>query len=155
MNIIYYCYGSSHSSIIAAHIHLRSLPKDRIPTEQELRKLWDFDTNDKTSIGTLYFKGIDSQQRRVYTMGMGKEMDLVRETFLSMIEISGGKREDYIFNAALPHINTLTKVGGALSRRYGWVFIGRKLAIMGIQRCYPELVQFVNQCIQANRPMEN
>jgi hypothetical protein len=31
MKIIYHCYGGTHSSVIAAAIHLGLLPEDRVP----------------------------------------------------------------------------------------------------------------------------
>ncbi len=146
MNIVYCCYGSAHSSIIAAHIHLGNLPLDRIPSKDELLGLYDFDRTEGYFIGSLYYKGIDEWGNRVYTMGLGPEMDLVRESFLSMMEGNGGQRDDYRFFLALPHINRIAKIGGALSRRYGWVGIGRPLAVMGIRQSYPRMVQFVNNC---------
>ena len=38
MKIIYSCYGGTHSSPIAAAIHLGRLPDDRIPSPEELMK---------------------------------------------------------------------------------------------------------------------
>ncbi|HJV45727.1 MAG TPA: DUF3189 family protein [Bacillota bacterium] len=149
MNIVYFCFGSAHSSIVSAHIHLGDLPSERIPTEQEILAVGDFDSNITYFLGTLFYKGTDELGRRVFTMGMGPEMDIVREAFLSMIELSGGKREDYVFFMALPHINRLAKFGGALSRRYGLTHWGRKLAIKGIQQSYPRLIEFVKNCKNA------
>jgi hypothetical protein len=146
LNIVYYCFGSAHSSIISAHIHLGTLPSDRIPTEQEILALGDFDRNDSYFIGTLYYKGIDSKGRRIYTMGTGGHMEIVPESFLSMIEISGGNQEDYSLFMALPHINRLAKIGGALSRRYGMIKWGRRLVVKGIQQSYPNLIEFVQRC---------
>ncbi|WP_134705066.1 DUF3189 family protein [Ammoniphilus sp. YIM 78166] len=146
MNIVYCCYGSAHSSIIAAHVHLGFLPMDRIPSKAELLSLYDFDRTEGYFIGSLFYKGVDEWGNRVYTMGLGREMDLVRESFLSMLERNGGHREQYRFFLALPHINRVAKIGGALSRRYGWVGIGRPLAVIGIRQSYPGMVRFVKDC---------
>ncbi|MBO8170681.1 MAG: DUF3189 family protein [Bacillaceae bacterium] len=146
MNVIYYCYGSAHSSIIAAHIHLGHLPSDRVPSTTEILSLSDFDTGQEMFIGSLFFKGIDEKGRRIYTMGMGSEPDIVKETFLSMIEVAGGDRRQYLFFSALPHINHVAKFGGTLSRRYGIVWPGRQIAVWGIRQSYRELVQFVRHC---------
>ena len=43
MKIIYHCYGGSHSSVIAAALHLGLLAKDRIPNETELMAIPYFD----------------------------------------------------------------------------------------------------------------
>jgi len=59
MHVIYYCYGSAHSSVISAAIHLGRLPSDRAPTQEEMMRLTDFDRTESGQIGTLVFKGHD------------------------------------------------------------------------------------------------
>ena len=59
MHVIYYCYGSAHSSVISAAIHLGRLPSDRVPTQEEMMRLTDFDRTESWQIGTLFFKGHD------------------------------------------------------------------------------------------------
>lgn len=145
MKVIYHCYGSAHSSIIAAAIHLERLPLDRTPKVDEIISLPDFDVSRNDSLGHLYFKGKDKLGNEVYTIGMGSEMALVKNTLNAMIELCGHKTEEFCFAEALPHINRLAKTGGALSRRYGWVKIGRFLAAKGICQSYNELTKFVEQ----------
>jgi hypothetical protein len=36
LKIIYHCYGGSHSSVIAAALHLKWIDKDRLPSEEEM-----------------------------------------------------------------------------------------------------------------------
>ena len=81
----------------------------------------------------------------VYTMGMGPESTLVKRSLLSMIRHSNVDPDKIIFAQALPHINRLAKIGGALSRRYGFVTIGRYLAARGICQSYEEMASFVKQ----------
>jgi hypothetical protein len=145
MKVIYHCYGSAHSSIVAAAIHLGRLPFDRIPAEEEIKALEDFDKARNDSIGHLYFKGKDERGNEVYTLGMGPESSTVKRTLLFMIDQSHMDAKEFIFAEALPNINTLAKFGGALSRRYGLVKTGRYLAAKGICQSYDRLIQFVDQ----------
>lgn len=143
MNVVYYCFGSAHSSIISAAIHLNRLPDYRMIEEKELKSLPDFDASFKDGIGTLYFKGHDEYGNKVFTLGVGAEQPFVIESIKSVITASGGNLNDYMFFQALPHINRMAKIGGALSRRYGWVHWGRSLCIKGIVQCYGDLIEFV------------
>jgi hypothetical protein len=146
VKIVYHCYGSAHSSIVAAAIHLGHLPADRIPEENEIIALQDFDVSRNDSLGHLYFKGKDDQGNEIYTIGMGSEPALVKRTLHFMIEQSHRvDAEGFFFAEALPHINRLAKVGGALSRRYGCVKFGRFLAAKGVCQSYEKLTIFVDQ----------
>lgn len=146
MRIIYHCYGSAHSSVIAAAIHLGHLPMDRKPQIQEIMSIADFDASRNDSIGHLYYKGKDEQGIEVFTIGMGAEMTLVKQSIFDMIELCGYEvGKEFLFAEALPHINRLAKTGGALSRRYGLVKIGRFMAAKGICQSYRDLTQFVKQ----------
>lgn len=145
MKVIYHCFGSAHSSIVAAAIHLGHLPTDRIPEEKEIIALQDFDVARNDSLGHLFLKGKDNRGNEIYTLGMGAESALVKRTLCSMIEQSHIDAEEFFFAEALPNINHLAKFGGALSRRYGLVKIGRYLAAKGICQSYEKLITFVKQ----------
>lgn len=144
MKIIYHCYGSAHSSIVAAAIHLNKLPSERNPTYQEIMKVDDFDRARDDSIGHLYYRGSDRQGNEIYTMGMGRETNLVKNSILSLVDLYGYS-EDVFFAFALPNINSVAKIGGALSRRFGFVKLGRYLAAIGICQSYQQLLTFVDQ----------
>jgi hypothetical protein len=145
MKVIYHCYGSAHSSIVSAAIHLGHLPSDRIPEEKEIIALQDFDVARNDSLGHLFFKGNDAWGNEVYTIGMGPESPIVKRTLCFMIEQSHMDAKEFYFAEALPNINRLAKIGGALSRRYGWVKVGRYLAAKGICQSYEGLIRFVHQ----------
>lgn len=145
MRIIYHCYGSAHSSITAAAIHLGRLPCNYTPSVPDIIAISDFDVAQNDSLGHLFFKGKDELGYEVYTMGMGAEKTIVKRSLQCLIEESGADPNRFLFAEALPHINRLAKVGGALSRRYGFVTWGRKLAALGICQSYERLVQFVEQ----------
>ncbi|GGE11230.1 hypothetical protein GCM10011571_10680 [Marinithermofilum abyssi] len=143
MNIIYQCYGSAHSSVIAAAIHLGKLPAHRIPSRQEILSLADFDQATNDTLGTLFYKGQDEFGNTVYTIGLGRDWKTGRraiESIVYYLPISSGHVR---LVHALNCITLLTKVGGALSRRYGWTAVGRPLAAWGIQQSYPRLLALV------------
>ncbi|KEO83680.1 hypothetical protein EL26_08480 [Tumebacillus flagellatus] len=145
MHVIYYCYGSAHSSVISAAIHLGRLPIDRVPTKQEILGLADYDQVESWQIGTLFFKGHDEFGNPVYTLGLGGEQATAKLALVSFLEQAGLDTRDLFFNQALPHINRYAKIGGALSRRYGFVKFGRPLSAYGIRRNYGDLVSFVQK----------
>ncbi|WP_025028867.1 DUF3189 family protein [Caldalkalibacillus mannanilyticus] len=143
MKVIYHCYGSAHSSVVAAALHLGKLPVERTPDYTEILRLEDFDVARDDSLGHLFYKGKDESGNEIYTIGMGAETSLVKRSLLSLIEQSKVSNEEFYFAPALPHLHRLSKIGGALSRRYGIEKIGRYLAAKGVCYCYPRMVQFV------------
>ncbi|GAB6933040.1 DUF3189 family protein [Calditerricola satsumensis] len=144
-NVVYYCYGSAHSSVVAAAIHLGVLPDNRVPTPTEILSLDDFDRTSTPFIGTLYCRGRDELGCRVYTLGVGGEPALVVESFLSMVEACGDSRSAFWLVDALPHLSPIAKVGGMLSRRFGMVGVGRRIAVWGVRHRYAHLVRFVHE----------
>lgn len=142
MRIFYYCYGSAHSSVVAAAIHLGRLPSRRLPTISEICSLPDFDRTSEQMLGMIHYKGKDEWGNRVYTVGLGSKPDVACRTLQSMIHLLGDP-EDFRFYNALHCLKLSGKVGGALSRRYGLRSIGRPLAAWGIRRSYFLLVALV------------
>jgi len=145
VNIIYHCYGSAHSSVIAAAIHLGRLPDSRVPGVREIMALPDFDRADDRHLGSLFYKGMDEKGFHVYTMGLGGQSAAALQTIKSILALAGADPESFHFVGALRCITLMTKVGGALSRRYGIRIIGRPIAAWGITRSYPTLVDLVKQ----------
>ncbi len=145
MKVIYYCYGSAHSSVVAAAIHLGHLPTEYIPDYKDIVALPDFDVARDDSLGHIFFKGKDERGNEIYTLGMGGEPDIVKRTLWGWIKESGADHRSFYFAAALPYLNRKGRLGGALSRRYGLVGIGRYLAAKGICESYERFVTFVQQ----------
>lgn len=142
MRIFYYCYGSAHSSVIAAAIHLGKLPANRLPTISEICGLPDFDRSSEHQLGMIHYKGKDEWGNRVYTVGLGSNPPMACRTLQSMVHLLGDPKEFRFYNA-LQCLKLTGKIGGALSRRYGLRCIGRPLAAWGVRRSYPLLVALV------------
>ena len=54
MIIIYHCYGGTHSSVMAASLHLGLLPQDKKPTGKELLALPYFDQQSGADFGKIF-----------------------------------------------------------------------------------------------------
>lgn len=149
MKIFYCCYGSAHSSVVAASIHLGLLPKDRVPEYQEFERLPYYDKTNSLEIGTPFFMGRDEREMEVYIIGMMNQRELIKRAIISFLEQSKVNTKDIIFVDTLPLVNLKTKIGGILSRRIGLVTLGRPLTIRGIQERYFEFVKLVENVKQA------
>lgn len=148
MHVIYHCYGSAHSSVTAAAIHLGRLPVERRASVQEILSLADFDLTETWQIGTLFFKGVDSAGHTIYAVGLGPESKAAKRAIVSLLEQLELDTSNLQFHEALVHINGLAKIGGALSRRYGLIKCGRPLSALGIWMGYDHIVRFVKQVKQ-------
>jgi len=144
MKIFYCCYGSAHSSVVAASIHLGLLPSNRIPSLKEFLVLPHYDKTESFEIGIPFFMGKDEYDSEVFILGMASDRRLVRKAILSFLTYLGVNTYDLMLVDTLKSVNLLTKIGGFTSRRLGFVSIGRPLTIWGIQQKYQEFVELVN-----------
>lgn len=87
--------------------------------------------------------GEDDAGNEVYVLGRGRGDQLVVTAFLAGYRLAGGRPEEVLLVDTLPCVNLLMRVGGYLSRRLGWVWIGRPLVVAGTRRAYPNLVGLV------------
>lgn len=143
MKIFYCCYGSAHSSVVAASIHLGLLPTNRIPTSREFTVLPHYDKTESFEIGIPFFMGKDEYDSEIFILGMASERRLIKKAILSFLTHAGVNTHDLMIIDTLKSANFLTKVGGFTSRRLGFVKIGRPLTILGIQQKYQDFVKLV------------
>ncbi|ADL07738.1 DUF3189 family protein [Thermosediminibacter oceani] len=143
MKIFYCCYGSAHSSVVAAAIHLGMLPSDRLPDAEEFERLPRYDKTSSCEIGYPFFMGKDEKENEVFIIGMTSQRELVKRAIASFLEHSGVNTENLLFIDTLPFVNLKTKIGGILSRRLGLVSLGRPLTIEGIREKYFDFVKLV------------
>lgn len=143
MDVFYYCYGSAHSSVVAAAIHLGLLPTDKIPCPEEFSALPHYDKTESFEIGTPFFMGKDEFGSNIYIIGMTSERELVKRAIFSFLDHSDINLDSILFVDALKNVNLQTKIGGFLSRRLGLVRLGRPLTIYGIQREYFKFIKLV------------
>ena len=143
MKVIYYCYGSSHSSVVAAAIHLGNLPACTIPCFQDIMTLPYYDKATTDGLGTCTYMGTDDAGCDVYILGTGPARRIVRRAVESIFQICGVSRDSYMLVDTLTSIGAVTKIGGFLSRRMGLTRIGRPMTIWGIRKAYPQLASIV------------
>lgn len=155
MKIFYYCYGSAHSSVVAACIHLGVLPQNRLPKAEEFIRLPHYDRTESFEIGKPFFMGLDHLGSEIYITGMTSERELVKKAIYSFLKSSGVNIKDLIMVDALKNVNLKTKVGGFISRRLGLVNLGRPLTIKGIQERYFTFVELVKKTIEEEKRLLN
>jgi len=143
MKVFYCCYGSAHTSVVAASIHIGLLPHNRVPHPRELEILPHYDKTESFEVGTPFFMGIDEYGAEVYILGMINQRELIKKAVRSFLKHSGIDDKDVLIEDALKNVNIMTKIGGFISRRLGLVKIGRPLTIWGIQRGYADFTEFV------------
>lgn len=87
--------------------------------------------------------GQDDKGNFIYFIGLWYPRKKLIQTLLTLLDITGVKDDEYMFQDVLPLINFSTKFGGALSKRFDLPSIGCRLSIWGIQRCYYNFVDLV------------
>lgn len=142
MKCFYYCYGRSHSSVVAAYIHLHKLPEDRIPSIEEILSIPEFDQGNPRDFGVPYFIGTDNSGNEIYIIGFGSNAGLALQTIYNIQSQQGLKTLDWHFFNALERIDILTKIGGFLSRNLK-IKSGKYLAALGIRKSYHHLLELV------------
>jgi len=147
MKIFYHCYGSAHSSITAANIHLGHLPSHRRATLGELRSQPLFDRARHQDIGTPWFLGTDAGGHDVYCIGLHSGRRQLAADLLDFLIAAGIDSNDLILDDALRHGNWALRVGGLMSRRFGLIRLGRPLSAWGIWLKYWRFVELV-QAVQ-------
>lgn len=145
MRIVYHCYGGTHSSVVAAALHLGRLPAERLPTPEELLALDLFDRTEREEHGRLFFMGKDAAGHEVYVVGLENSVEMVRRFLHSLARIHDLDEEEMYFVNALQKVNFWMRVGGYLSRALGFTRVGRPLVIYGVRRAYPALVELVHE----------
>lgn len=140
--IIYHCYGGTHSSVVAAAIHLGWLDPARVPHDRELMNLTLFDRLDKDQHGQLHFFGADEAGNQVYAMGCCNAGLAVENMLKGVARILEMEKELY-FVDTLHCVNASMRIGGYLSRRLGWITLGRPLVLSGTRAVYQALVKLV------------
>ncbi|MFO7819951.1 MAG: DUF3189 family protein [Halanaerobacter sp.] len=145
MKIIYYCYGGTHSSVLAAAIHTGQLKGDQIPNKKEINSLFLYDKVEQKQLGRPFFYGKDEFGNLVYVLGLGAKKSLLKEFLLDYLKLFEINSKDIFLVSAYPYVNYLTKLGGILSRRLGLVSLGRPIVTYTLQKLYPEYNKLVTE----------
>ncbi len=148
MEIIYCCYGGTHSSPVAAAIHLGRLDPHQVPTGAEISSIELYDRVPQSQRGKVMFVGEVDWGNRIYVCGRGRDKYGIEQAVKSGVLLAGGTPDRIWFVDTLPAVNWLMRIGGFMSRRLGWVKIGRPLLIKGTQKAFFNLAEIVS-CTRA------
>ncbi|MGE5550952.1 MAG: DUF3189 family protein [Bacteroidota bacterium] len=143
MKVFYQCYGRSHTSIVAAHIHLGNLPESGTPTVRQITALPQFDAAKRHDFGRPLLMGRDGAGHEVYALGLALAVQAGLGAIYSIFRLNGEAEEPLVVNA-LKGLGVLARIGGGLSREFGLVSIGRPLVAYGIKQIFPRLVATVD-----------
>ncbi|MEW6448103.1 MAG: DUF3189 family protein [Bacillota bacterium] len=148
MNVVYHCYGGTHSSVLAAALHTGMISHRRPPESGRLISLPFLDTQDGDNHGKLYFFGIDEGGNKVYILGRRRDAEaltLILDGAVSADRqtVKNNPAQGVLLVNALPCVPVLLKVGGYISRRFKFTRLGRPLVYAGLRRAYPRLRELV------------
>lgn len=137
MMVFYQCYGRSHTSVVAAHIHLGNLPNGALPSVRQIMALPFFDEAEEADFGRPLLFGRDADGHEVYALGLGSGARAGLGAIMSLFALSGASQPLVV--DTLKGLGIVARIGGGLSRQFGLVSIGRPLAAYGVRRIYPRL----------------
>lgn len=141
MDVVYHCYGGTHSSVLAAALHTGVIPHRQPPEAARLLALPFMDSQDGDACGQLYFFGTDENGHRVYILGRRRNGEALA---LVLGGAAGEEAPDgLILVNAMVCVPLLLKIGGFLSRRLRLTRIGRPLVVAGLKKAYPCLCELV------------
>ena len=147
MIYIYNCYGGTHTSSLASEIHLKRLPVDRQPTDNEILNARYFNKLNYQDMRKLIFRGIDDEGHRVYTLGRGTTKTLIPflENLLNILHNECGFSESFVLSNMSHTVPPAMTMGGFFSRGLGIDFIGVPLLVIGAKQAYKRIIDVVNE----------
>lgn len=145
MYVVYHDVGGTHSTVIAAAIHLNRLPMDMLPSMKDILNVPLFDKLEKKDQGRLIYHGQDEYGNQIYTIHRQYVPQLITNTIGSVFDMVGRDRKEILFVDTSVTVNHLMRIGGGSSRRLGLVAFGRPLVAYGTLKAYPKIVAVVQK----------
>lgn len=145
MIIIYHCYGGTHSSVMAASLHLELLPGDRKPAGKELLALPYFDRQSSADFGKIFYMGQDEKGHEIFIMGCKNAGYIVERALINFCKIKGINPDEIMIVDTVPCLNILMRVGGFISRSLHLETVGRLFLIPGCRIAFNKIVKVVNR----------
>ncbi|MGI6413728.1 MAG: DUF3189 family protein [Syntrophomonadaceae bacterium] len=141
MKIVYFDFGGSHSSVLAANIHTGQIGTTP-PFKEQIMALPYFDKTTPSDFGKLKYVGDDPQDNQVYALGT-KQSDClnVLEGLVDLMEIG----DRFVFADTMPYVNLTMRIGGWISRALALTSIGRPIVLQGTKDIFPHLVGLVER----------
>jgi len=154
VKVIYHCYGRAHSSVIAAHLHLGTLPIEGLVTKEQIMIIREFDLAEADDWGKPHFMGNDEEGNEVFILGLNSQTQICCRTIFSLACHLGIADQIMLVNT-LTVIGMTTRIGGFLSKKMRLQWIGKPLAAQGIINSLPRLRNLVTEVkMQIQRKMK-
>ncbi|NRG44653.1 DUF3189 family protein [Bacillus sp. CRN 9] len=151
MIYIFNDYGGTHTTSLAAALHLNILKPSNHYSKEEILSVPFFNKLTKEDFGKLVFHGRDTDGHPVYTLGR-KSNKLVVPALkeFSMVFFNRYQIEErVIFSNTSPTVPLLMSLGGFFSRGLKMDSIGVPLLIKGAQQCINNIHQLVEHTKQS------
>lgn len=150
MIYIYYDYGGTHTTVLAAAYHLKKLPTDRKLTKEEILNTEDFNKLTTDDFGKIKYRGADADGNNVYTVGKGssKVVPKIFKNLSFLLQEKYQGKEKIIFSCTSPTVPFAMTMGGLFSRRLKIDFIGVPLLVSGAKTCCGDIIQLVEKTKQ-------
>lgn len=141
--IAYTCFGAAHSSVVAAALHAGLLRSGRAPRPAELLALPDFDRLPHAEIGVPLLIGRDAAGRPLLALGLGSGRRVLPRAIYGLLAACDFPTDRLLLVDALQGATCWLRAGGFLSRRLGWVGLGRPLCVQGVRREFQRFERIV------------
>jgi hypothetical protein len=139
--VIYACYAGTHSSILAASVHLGI-----VDNGTPICDLPYFDRRRTAEIGVPVFMGKDCSGAEVYALGTGWLSAPLERAVCDLIELSCPNVSVCICSVR-GLLDFRARVGGFASRRCSLVFPGRNLIAGSLIRKVPQMRRAARHCL--------
>ncbi|MGN7398609.1 DUF3189 family protein [Cytobacillus praedii] len=152
MIFIYNDYGGTHTTSLAAALHLQIIKPSSFPlSNEEILAVPYFNQLTKQDFGKLIFHGKDHDGNPVYTIGRKSQKLVVPslESLGTMLFEQFKIEERLIFSNTSPTVPKIMSVGGFFSRGLNIDFIGVPLLIKGAKQCVRNIYDLVEATKQA------
>jgi hypothetical protein len=143
MKVIYHCFGGAHSSVTAASIHLGLLPADRVPEKEIFWRIPLYDRQNTNQHGHIFYMGTDEYGNQVYIVARRSHPRVLENIFNGLAFIFDVPPGGYMLVNVMARVNLTMKIGGFLSRRWGFIRMGRPIVTAGTQAAYFRVVDLV------------
>jgi hypothetical protein len=147
MIFIYNCFGGTHSSSLAAAVHLGKLPTNRRPTTEEILGIEYFNKLTYKDMGKIIYRGTDEEGNKVYSIGRGTSKILIPclENLINLLHTECDFNEKIVFSNMSPTVPFAMTMGGFFSRGLHIHFIGVPLLVVGAKQAYSKVITLVNK----------
>jgi hypothetical protein len=145
MKIFYHCYGSAHSSVTAANLHLGVLPLTRRAQLSEIAHQPLFDQAEAWQVGLPQYMGSDEWCNQIYVIGLAGGRHSLAAGLVDFLQAQLVDMSQVLLVDALRSASVPLRIGGYTSRRLGLTALGRPLAAWGVWLKYHRYVQHVRE----------